>query len=110
MSASVTNIMERPIREVMIRIDIVPTFEQMEGESIHKSLFRFEGLITQCPNHALPDMMLTNCFYRGLSPGKKRLLNSLILGFLDKQPYAAAAQLLNKIKTVMKNRRNTQKT
>ena len=97
MSANVTNIMERPTREVMIRIDTVPTFKQMEGESIHKSLFRFEGIITQCPNHALPDMILTNCFYRGLSPGEKRLLDTLILGVLDKQPYTAAVQLLDKM-------------
>uniref|UniRef100_M1DQX6 Uncharacterized protein n=1 Tax=Solanum tuberosum TaxID=4113 RepID=M1DQX6_SOLTU len=88
-------LMEFPPLEVMIIWDRILTFKQLEGERIHNSWARFKELITQGQIHDILDIILIDCFYRGLSPGNKRLVNQLILGDLAKEPYAMVVQLLD---------------
>lgn len=97
MSASVSNMMERHALEVMIGEDRILTIEQMEGEKIHKIWIRFKGLITQCPNHCLADLILTDCFYQCLTTRTKRPVDNLISGGLAKKPSTTTIQLLDNV-------------
>uniref|UniRef100_M1DGV8 Integrase core domain containing protein n=1 Tax=Solanum tuberosum TaxID=4113 RepID=M1DGV8_SOLTU len=52
-------------------------------------------MITQCPIHDIPNIILLDCFYRGLGPENKRVVDQLISGDIEKQSYAMAVQLLD---------------
>uniref|UniRef100_M1DNX7 Uncharacterized protein n=1 Tax=Solanum tuberosum TaxID=4113 RepID=M1DNX7_SOLTU len=97
MSSSTRELMEFPPLEVMIFCDRILTFKQLEGERIDKSWARLNELITQCPTHDILDIILLDCFYRSLGPGKKRLVDQFIPGGIAKQPYVIAAQVLNQM-------------
>uniref|UniRef100_M1DR49 Retrotransposon gag protein n=1 Tax=Solanum tuberosum TaxID=4113 RepID=M1DR49_SOLTU len=81
--------------EVMIIRDRILTFNQLEGERVHKSWARFKELSTQCPIHDIPNIILLDHFYRSLDPGNKRVVDQLIPGDIAKQSYVMVVQLLD---------------
>uniref|UniRef100_M1DLU3 Uncharacterized protein n=1 Tax=Solanum tuberosum TaxID=4113 RepID=M1DLU3_SOLTU len=70
-ASSARELMEFPPLEIMMFREWILTFKQLEGEQIHKSWEIFTELITQCPTHDIPDIILLDCFYRSLGPGNK---------------------------------------
>uniref|UniRef100_M1DUA1 Retrotransposon gag protein n=1 Tax=Solanum tuberosum TaxID=4113 RepID=M1DUA1_SOLTU len=97
MASNTRELMEFLPLEVMIFREHILTFKQLEGEQIHKLWARFNELISQCPNHDIPDIALLDYFYRSLGSGNKRLVDQLIPGGIAKRPYVIVAQLLNQM-------------
>ncbi|KAH0636443.1 hypothetical protein KY289_036358 [Solanum tuberosum] len=72
-----------------------PNVQAIGGETIHEMWPRFKALLQQCPTHGIPDKLLLECFYRGLGPENRSIVDQLFAGCLIQQPYEVVAQLLD---------------
>jgi len=70
-------------------------FKHLEGEPFHESWLRFKTLLMQCPTHEIPDLVLLECFYRGLSPKNREIMNQLMPSGREKYPYETATKFLD---------------
>uniref|UniRef100_M1DRY5 Retrotransposon gag protein n=1 Tax=Solanum tuberosum TaxID=4113 RepID=M1DRY5_SOLTU len=75
--------------------DRILTFNHLDGELFHESWLRFKTLLTQCPTHEIPDLVLLECFYRSLNPSNRGLIDQLIPGGLERYSYETAAKFLD---------------
>nr|GME01771.1 Retrotransposon gag protein [Ipomoea batatas] len=57
------------------------TFTQREGELFHEVWDRFNLLLTQCPHHQFPLLLLTQFFYDGLTPNCQSLVDTAAGGY-----------------------------
>nr|GLL44901.1 uncharacterized protein LOC109174785 [Ipomoea trifida] len=57
------------------------TFTQREGELFHEVWDRFNLLLTQCPHHQFPLLLLTKFFYDGLTPNCQSLVDTAAGGY-----------------------------
>uniref|UniRef100_M1DZZ1 Uncharacterized protein n=1 Tax=Solanum tuberosum TaxID=4113 RepID=M1DZZ1_SOLTU len=56
---------------------------------------RFKTLLVQCPTHEIPNIVLLECFYRGLSPENREIMHQLMPSGREKYPYETAAKFLD---------------
>ena len=69
---------------------------QSHGESFSEYWERFEKLCTQCPHHQIPDQLLIQYFYEGLTPQDRSIVDAASGGALvDKTPDAAKHLISN---------------
>uniref|UniRef100_M1DA05 Retrotransposon gag protein n=1 Tax=Solanum tuberosum TaxID=4113 RepID=M1DA05_SOLTU len=92
--------------DVMTFKDHILNFNHLGGEPFHESWLRFKTLLIQCPTHEIPDLVLLDCFYRGLSPGNRELIDRLIPSSRNKYSYETAAKFLD---LVAKTNKDTEK-
>ncbi|XP_031095068.1 uncharacterized protein LOC115999350 [Ipomoea triloba] len=57
------------------------TFTQREGELFHEAWDRFNLLLSQCPHHQFPLLLLTQFFYDGLNPNCQSLVDTAAGGY-----------------------------
>uniref|UniRef100_M1DC90 Integrase core domain containing protein n=1 Tax=Solanum tuberosum TaxID=4113 RepID=M1DC90_SOLTU len=78
--------MDHPLLRLMILRDNIQTFKQLEGKTIHELWPRLKALLQQCLTHEIPDKMLLECFYKGLGPEHKKVVDQLSPGWRAKVP------------------------
>ena len=81
--------------EVMRFRDHILNFKHLEEEPFHESWLRFKTLLIQCPTHEIPDLVLLECFYRGISSENREIMNQLMPTGREKYPYETAAKFLD---------------
>uniref|UniRef100_M1DZ39 Retrotransposon gag protein n=1 Tax=Solanum tuberosum TaxID=4113 RepID=M1DZ39_SOLTU len=87
--------MEHLPAEVMRLRDHILNFKHLKGEPFHESWLQFKTLLMQCPTHELPNLVLLECFYRGLSPRNREIMNQLMPSGCEKYPYETAVKFLD---------------
>ncbi|XP_044468620.1 uncharacterized protein LOC123198100 [Mangifera indica] len=70
-----------PGKTVKLRNEIA-TFCQRDDESLYEAWERFKDLQRQCPHHGLPDWLVVQTFYNGLSHSLKSILDAAANGSL----------------------------
>lgn len=64
---------------------------------------RFKEVITQCPFYDIHNIILIDCFNRGLGPQTKRLVDQFILASTARQPYQMVVQLIDNMDKVIQD-------
>ncbi|XP_040361822.1 uncharacterized protein LOC121049222 [Rosa chinensis] len=83
-------------RIIMLRKKI-SGIQQGQDESYAEYYERFKSLITQCPQHGMKDETLLTCFYDGLIPLERDMLDAASGGsFVDKEPAAGMVLIENR--------------
>ena len=54
----------------------ITTFKQSESETIYSAWERFKELQQQCPHHGLPEWMIPQIFYNGLTDENRNIINT----------------------------------
>ena len=54
----------------------ITTFKQNRSETIYSAWERFKELQRQCPHHGLPDWMIPQFFYNGLTDENRNIVNA----------------------------------
>ena len=63
----------------------ITTFKQNGSETIYSAWERFKELQRQCPHHGLPEWMIPQIFYNGLTDENKNIVNAASGGkWMDK--------------------------
>nr|XP_027124403.1 uncharacterized protein LOC113741122 [Coffea arabica] len=70
-----------PGKTAKLRMDITG-FSQMEGESLYETWERFRDLLRKCPHHGLPEWLIIQTFYNGLSFSTKTMIDAAAGGAL----------------------------
>ncbi|XP_071916278.1 uncharacterized protein [Coffea arabica] len=70
-----------PGKTAKLRMDITG-FSQMEGESLYEAWERFRDLLRKCPHHGLPEWLIIQTFYNGLSFSTKTMIDAAAGGAL----------------------------
>jgi hypothetical protein len=71
--------------------------EQAHDESYGAYYERFNSLLAQCPQHQMKDETLLTCFYEGLLPLERQMLDAAAGGaFVDKSPAAGRELIENR--------------
>ena len=78
-------------RAASIRKDICG-IRQFNGETLHEYWERFKQLCASCPHHQIPDQLLIQYFYEGLSQTDRRIIDA-----------ASGGSLVNKTPTEARN-------
>ncbi|XP_070014954.1 uncharacterized protein [Nicotiana sylvestris] len=74
-----------PPNKTAQQIDEIVSFKQKPMETLHETWSRFKGMLVICPYHGIPDQMLGQRFYIGLSDSMENIVNALAGGaFLSK--------------------------
>uniref|UniRef100_M1DKH5 Putative plant transposon protein domain-containing protein n=1 Tax=Solanum tuberosum TaxID=4113 RepID=M1DKH5_SOLTU len=81
--------------EVMRLRDHILNFKNLEGEPFHESWMGFKTLLIHCPTHEKPDLILLECFYRGLSFENREIINQLMPSGCEKYPYETTTKFLD---------------
>ncbi|KAL0311188.1 UNVERIFIED_CONTAM: hypothetical protein Sangu_2413500 [Sesamum angustifolium] len=89
-------------RTTNIRKDI-SGIRQFSGESFYEYWGRFKQLVESCPHHQIPDHLLIQYFYEGLSEANKNLVDVASGGALyDKTP-TEARKLITTMELIINN-------
>ncbi|XP_061340117.1 uncharacterized protein LOC133286682 [Gastrolobium bilobum] len=80
-------------RAISIRKEI-SSIRQANGENLHEYWERFKRLCTSCPRHQIPEQLLIVCFYEGLLPMDRNLLEVANSGVLVNKTPVAAKELI----------------
>uniref|UniRef100_M1DYB5 Retrotransposon gag protein n=1 Tax=Solanum tuberosum TaxID=4113 RepID=M1DYB5_SOLTU len=83
-----------PAEAMRLREHIL-NFKHLEGEPFHESWLRFKTLLIHCPTHEMPDLILLECFYRGLSSENREIMNQLMPSGREKYPYETTSKFLD---------------
>ncbi|XP_027165399.1 uncharacterized protein LOC113765424 [Coffea eugenioides] len=68
----------------------ITSFSQLDGESLYETWERFRELLRRCPHHGLPDWLIVQTFYNGLSFSTKTTIDAAAGGALmGKSPQEA---------------------
>ncbi|XP_075083231.1 uncharacterized protein LOC107825674 [Nicotiana tabacum] len=74
-----------PPNKTAQQIDEIVSFKQKPMETLHETWSRFKGMLVMCPHHGIPEQMLGQRFYMGLSDGLKNIVDASAGGaFLSK--------------------------
>ena len=58
----------------------ITTFKQNRNETIYSAWERFKELQRQCPHHGLPEWMIPQIFYTGLTDENRNIINAASSG------------------------------
>ena len=62
-------------------------FKQQQGESLYEAWKRFKDLQKNCPHHGIPNLLLMQTFYQGLSKSLQITIDATAQGsFMRKTP------------------------
>ena len=72
----------------------ITTFNQNSSETIYSAWERFKELQRQCPHHGLPEWMIPQIFYNGLTDENRNIVNAATGGkWMDKTAREAVTLL-----------------
>ncbi|XP_063946058.1 uncharacterized protein LOC135151506 [Daucus carota subsp. sativus] len=64
------------------------------GETLCEAWERYKEMLRKCPHHGMPDWMAINCFYNGLGPQSRPMLDAASGGALLTKSYEEAYELI----------------
>ena len=74
-------------------------FAQQTGESLCEAWDQYKEMLRKCPHHGMPDWMIINCFYNGLGPTSRPILDTASGGALWAKSYDEAYELIELMAT-----------
>ncbi|XP_063946016.1 uncharacterized protein LOC135151483 [Daucus carota subsp. sativus] len=72
----------------------ITQFSQLSGETFCEAWERYKEMLRKCPHHGMPDWMVINCFYNGLGPQSRPMLDAASGGALLTKSYEEAYELI----------------
>ncbi|XP_063949928.1 uncharacterized protein LOC135152765 [Daucus carota subsp. sativus] len=72
----------------------ITQFSQQSGETLCEAWERYKEMLRKCPHHGMPDWMIINCFYNGLGPQSRPMLDAASGGALWAKSYDEAYELI----------------
>ncbi|KAL1808817.1 hypothetical protein ACET3Z_025807 [Daucus carota] len=72
----------------------ITQFSQLSGETLCEAWERYKEMLRKCPHHGMPDWMVINCFYNGLGPQSRPMLDAASGGALWAKSYDEAYELI----------------
>ena len=86
-----------PTSRVILLRKQISGIQQNEGESFLAYYECFKTLVASCPQHQMKEELLIQCFYEGLLPIERQMLDASAGGALvDKTPVAAKTLIANR--------------
>ncbi|XP_052172253.1 uncharacterized protein LOC127788182 [Diospyros lotus] len=85
-----------PGKTAKLRNDIT-SFVQFDGESLYEAWERFKELQRRCPHHGLPDWLIVQTFYNGLSHSVRITIDAAAGGALMGKSTEDAYELLEEM-------------
>ncbi|KAL5787201.1 hypothetical protein ACOSP7_004150 [Xanthoceras sorbifolium] len=71
----------------------------MEMESLYEAWERYKDTLRKCPHHGLPDWLVVQTFYNGLTLQNRSMLDASAQGALMSKPADVAHQLIEEMST-----------
>ena len=81
-------------RAASIRKDICG-IRQFNGETLHEYWERFKQLYARCPHYQIPDQLLIQHFYEGLSATNRKIIDAAIRGALVNKTPTEARRIIS---------------
>ncbi|XP_063948069.1 uncharacterized protein LOC135152167 [Daucus carota subsp. sativus] len=72
----------------------ITQFSQLSGETLCEAWERYKEMLRKCPHHGMPDWMVINCFYNGVGPQSRPMLDAASGGALWAKNYNEAYELI----------------
>ncbi|XP_038976409.1 uncharacterized protein LOC113461320 [Phoenix dactylifera] len=85
-----------PGKTAKLRNDIT-SFAQFDGESLYEAWERFKDLQRKCPHHGLPDWLIVQTFYNGLTHSVRITIDAAAGGTLMSKSTEEAYELLEEM-------------
>ncbi|XP_038973879.1 uncharacterized protein LOC120105457 [Phoenix dactylifera] len=85
-----------PGKTAKLRNDIT-SFAQFDGESLYEAWERFKDLQRKCPHHGLPDWLIVQTFYNGLTHSVRITIDAAAGGTLMSKSIEEAYELLEEM-------------
>ena len=100
--------MDHPMLKLQnFRVNLL-TFKQYVEEPITELWLRFKEISQTCLSSRMQDKTLFDCFYKGLKPESRRIVEHIFEGGMMSKPYKVAATFLKKwLKQPKRLKRNT---
>nr|XP_009782928.1 PREDICTED: uncharacterized protein LOC104231610 [Nicotiana sylvestris] len=86
-----------PPNKTAQQIDEIVSFKQKPMETLHETWGRFKGMLVMCPHHGIPEQMLGQRFYMGLSDGLKNIVDASAGGAFLSKTWSEGQSLLDKM-------------
>nr|XP_016472872.1 PREDICTED: uncharacterized protein LOC107794848 [Nicotiana tabacum] len=86
-----------PPNKTAQQIDEIVSFKQKPMETLHETWSRFKGMLVMCPRHGIPEQMLGQRFYMGLSDGLKNIVDASAGGAFLSKTWREGQSLLDKM-------------
>ena len=74
--------------------EAITKFQQQYDESLYEAWERFKELVRRCPHHGLPDWLVVQTFYQGISPQTRLSLDAAANGSLMNKTHGEAMDLI----------------
>ncbi|XP_073119971.1 uncharacterized protein [Henckelia pumila] len=87
-----------PSKSMKLRADIT-TFSQGEQEMFYEAWERYKDLLRRCPHHQLPDGLVVQTFYYGLSHSNRTMLDAAAGGNLLRKSSEDGYELIEEMAT-----------
>ncbi|XP_027181793.1 uncharacterized protein LOC113780176 [Coffea eugenioides] len=85
-----------PGKTAKLRMDIT-SFSQQEGETLYETWERYRELQRRCPHHGLPDWLIVQTFYNGLTYPTKMHVDAVAKRALMEKSAEKAQQLIEEM-------------
>ena len=72
----------------------ITKFQQQYEESLYEAWERFKDLVRRCPHHGLPEWLVVQTFYQGISPQTRLSLDAAANGSLMNKTHQEAMDLI----------------
>ncbi|XP_070005443.1 uncharacterized protein [Nicotiana sylvestris] len=86
-----------PPNKTTQQIDEIVSFKQKPMETLHETWSMFKGMLVMCPHHGIPEQMLGQRFYMGLSDGLKNIVDASAGGAFLSKTWREGQSLLDKM-------------
>uniref|UniRef100_M1DV41 Uncharacterized protein n=1 Tax=Solanum tuberosum TaxID=4113 RepID=M1DV41_SOLTU len=86
---------DHPLLKLLNLRDNLLTFKQVGNETIQQIWLKFQSTLQPFPSHGMYDKTLLECFYWGLGPEKRSIVDRFFEGGMLHQPYEVVATLLD---------------
>ncbi|KAL1826556.1 hypothetical protein ACET3Z_004968 [Daucus carota] len=83
-----------PMAKTAAMRNAITQFSQLSGETLCEAWERYKEMLRKCPHHGMPDWMVINCFYNGLGPQTRPMLDAASDGALWAKNYDEAYELI----------------
>ncbi|XP_070030612.1 uncharacterized protein [Nicotiana sylvestris] len=86
-----------PPNKTTQKINEIVSFKQKPMETLHETWSRFKGMLVICPQHGIPDQILGQRFYMGLSDSMKNIVDASAGGAFLSKTWRESQSLLDKM-------------
>ncbi|XP_070026045.1 uncharacterized protein [Nicotiana sylvestris] len=86
-----------PPNKTVQQIDEIVSFKQKLMETLHETWGRFKEMLVMCPHHGIPEQILGQRFYMGLSDGLKNIVDASAGGAFLSKTWSEGQSLLDKM-------------